>query len=177
MNALFNHLWQSTLFAGAIALVALALRRNSPRTRYWFWLGASMKFLIPCSMLVWTGSRIQLPPDSPILRATTVQEISNYLAPITVHPLATPARAVFQWPVLFVTVWAFGLSFLIVRWFRRWRTLRNIAKQGRELPLPFPVPVLLSHSEIEPGVFGIFRPVLLIPERLVDDLAPDQLNA
>ena len=68
MNLLFNHLWQSTWFAGAVAFAAVWLRKNSPRTRYWLWLGASVKFLIPFSLFVWTGSSMQLPPDSPSLQ-------------------------------------------------------------------------------------------------------------
>src|SRR5580658_6478494 len=110
MNALFNHLWQSTLFAGAVAFAALALRRNSPRTRYWLRFAASVKFLIPFSPLVWTGSRIELPPDSPSLHATTA-----------------------------AVIWLSGVSFLVVRWFGRWRTVRSVARQGTRLPLRFHV--------------------------------------
>jgi bla regulator protein blaR1 len=36
--ALANHLWQSTVFAGIAGLLALALRKNHARTRYWLWL-------------------------------------------------------------------------------------------------------------------------------------------
>src|SRR5580693_784616 len=163
MNAVFNHLWQSTLFAGAVAFAALALRRNSPRTRYWLWLAASVKFLIPFSLLVWTGSRIELPPDSPSLDATTVAVISSSFAPIAM-PSATPARAGFPWPFVVAAIWLFGASFLIVRWFRRWRRVRSVARQGTRLPLRFPVPALSSRSKLEPGIFGICRPVLLMPD-------------
>ena len=45
--ALANHLWQSTLFAGVAGLVTLALRRNRAQMRYWVWLAASVKFLLP----------------------------------------------------------------------------------------------------------------------------------
>ncbi|HEU5023043.1 MAG TPA: hypothetical protein VFT60_14180 [Bryobacteraceae bacterium] len=69
MNALFNHLWQSTAFAVIVAVAALILRRHSPRLRYWLWLSASAKFLIPFSLILATGARIQLPPDTPALRA------------------------------------------------------------------------------------------------------------
>ncbi len=177
MNGLFNHLWQSTLFAGAVALAALALRRNSPRIRYWLWLAASVKFLIPFSMFVWTGSRIELPPDSPSLHATTVQAISNYLAPIGMLSPAAPTRTAFPWSFAIGGIWVLGVLFLSVRWFRHWRTIRAVAKEGTKLPLPFPLPALSCRSEIEPGVFGIFHPVLLVPERLVDHLSPGQLDA
>ena len=39
-----SHLWQSTLSAGAAALLTLALRRNSARVRYAVWLAALINF-------------------------------------------------------------------------------------------------------------------------------------
>lgn len=57
MNELANHLWQSTVFAAAIGIATAALRRNPARVRYWLWLGASLKFLIPFSLLVSFGTR------------------------------------------------------------------------------------------------------------------------
>src|ERR1700741_3513597 len=53
-----NHLWQSTLFAAIVALLALALRKNSARTRHWLWLAASVKFLVPFSLLVGIGNHL-----------------------------------------------------------------------------------------------------------------------
>ena len=54
-----NHLWQSTLFAAAIWLLVLMMRKNSAAVRHRLWLAASMKFLIPFSVLVSFGSRFQ----------------------------------------------------------------------------------------------------------------------
>jgi bla regulator protein blaR1 len=177
MSTLLNHLWQSTLFAGAVALAMLAMRKNSPRTRYWFWLSASVKFLIPFSLLVWTGSRVQLPPDSPAFHATTVENISNYFGPAAPRPFAAPAHTLLPWPLVLGAIWLSGISLLSIRWRRRWRTIQKIAKRGTKLPLRFPIPVLSSRSEIEPGVFGIFRPMLLMPEGLADHLTEEQLSA
>ena len=72
MTGIVNHLWQSTAFTAMVSLAAWALRRNSPRARYWLWLAASVKFLIPLSWLVSTGTHVQLPPDTPSLPALTV---------------------------------------------------------------------------------------------------------
>ena len=44
---LFDHLWQSTWFAGACALLALALRRHEARLRTTLWAAATVKFLVP----------------------------------------------------------------------------------------------------------------------------------
>jgi uncharacterized protein (TIGR03435 family) len=51
LAALANHLWQSTLFAVAAALLALAFRKNRAETRHALWLIASLKFLIPFALL------------------------------------------------------------------------------------------------------------------------------
>jgi len=136
-----------------------------------------VKFLIPFSLLVWTGSRIELPPAAPSLHATTVEKISTYFAPVLTRPLATPVQAAFPWPYVLGTIWLFGVSFLLIRWLRCWRAIRKVAGRGTKMSLRFPVPVLSSPSAIEPGVFGIFRPVLLLPEGIADHLTPEQLDA
>jgi bla regulator protein BlaR1 len=56
--ALGNHLWQSTLFTIAAGLLTLILRNNHAHTRYLLWLIASVKFLIPFSLLAGVGSHI-----------------------------------------------------------------------------------------------------------------------
>lgn len=53
-----NHLWQSTLFAVAAGLLTLVLRKNQAHARYWLWLAASLKFLVPFSLLTNLGSRL-----------------------------------------------------------------------------------------------------------------------
>src|SRR5580658_3670301 len=58
VRELCNHLWQSTLFLGIVALLALLLRKNQARIRYWLWMAASAKFLIPFSLLVSLGSHM-----------------------------------------------------------------------------------------------------------------------
>ena len=58
-DALASHLWQSTIFAGVAALLTLAFRVNRAQVRYWLWIGASLKFLIPFALLTSVGSYIQ----------------------------------------------------------------------------------------------------------------------
>ena len=54
--ALGNHLWQSTLFAGACGLAALLLKQHKASIRYSIWLAASLKFLFPLSILIGIGA-------------------------------------------------------------------------------------------------------------------------
>jgi bla regulator protein blaR1 len=150
-SEILNHLWQSTAFAVAVALACRALRRNSPRLRYWLWLAASMKFLLPFSLLVSTGARVQMPPDTPSLHAVTVQQISMAFAP------ALPVHTRFHWEWIAVAIWPVGALFLLVRWLRNWRETKT--------------------AVLEPGVFGIFHPVLVLPKGLAYLLTEEQLQA
>ena len=45
------------------------------------------------------------------------------------------------------------------------------------LPIDAPIPVLSSLSLVEPGVFGVFRPVLLLPCGITSHLTAEQLQA
>ena len=56
--AMGNHLWQSTLFAVVAGLLTLMLRKNQARARYALWLAASLKFLVPFSLLVGIGTHV-----------------------------------------------------------------------------------------------------------------------
>ncbi len=56
---LTNHLWQSTVFAIAVWVITLVFRRNRAQIRYWLWLSASLKFLLPFSLLIALGNHFE----------------------------------------------------------------------------------------------------------------------
>src|SRR5271163_3388724 len=69
--AVANHLWQSSVFGVAAWLTALQLRRNRAHVRYGIWLAASVKFLIPFSLLIDLGRFLRKPQRaSPTLQTT-----------------------------------------------------------------------------------------------------------
>jgi len=173
MSELGNHLWQSTLFAAAVAAACFALKNNRARTRYWLWLAASLKFLVPFSVLLSLGTRIEVrsvrvPPVMPAMR---VEQITTSFAPM---PVAPPTRA--WWPPVFGVVWIAGSLLLAGRWLRRWNALGELRRNATPLPMDYPIPVAMSASAIEPGIFGLFRPVLLLPEGLAAKLTPEQME-
>ena len=90
--ALTNHLWQSTLFAAVAGLLTLALRKNRAQTRHWVWLAASMKFLIPFSLLVAAGGQLNwhtAPVAAQPRLAFVIEELSQPLvAPMVSTPVA-----------------------------------------------------------------------------------------
>jgi bla regulator protein BlaR1 len=175
-----NHLWQSTLFAVAAALLTLALRRNSARVRYALWLAASYKFLIPFSWLVSFGHLLEwrsAPPLVPPAIATVMNVVG---APVFLMPPAsvgaTPQHSSLL-PAAIWCIWACGFLVLTAGWARQWWQIRRMVKRGTRLDLGLAIPVVSVSSQLEPGVFGISRPVLLLPERIGKRLAPEQLRA
>ncbi len=92
LEPLANHLWQSTLFAVVAGLLTLALRRNRAQIRYCLWLAASMKFLIPFSLLLMVGSyfgRHYAPAVAPSLVPAAAEQITQpfmALAPLVTMP-------------------------------------------------------------------------------------------
>ena len=66
LSPLANHVWQSTVFAGLAGLLRLAFRKNRALVRYWIWLAASVKFLIPFLLLVSLGGQLGWRTASPV---------------------------------------------------------------------------------------------------------------
>src|SRR5215813_12438549 len=65
LSFLANHLWQSTVFAFLVMLLTLALKNNRAETRFWLVLTASLKFLIPFSVLTGIGAFFPAPGKLP----------------------------------------------------------------------------------------------------------------
>ena len=76
-----NHLWQSTLFAAGIWLLTLMLRKNRAGVRYWLWLTASVKFLIPFSLLISAGSLLRWPSAPAISRSYVTAVLAGVSRP------------------------------------------------------------------------------------------------
>jgi len=181
------HLWQSTLFAGAAWLIALSLRTNRAQVRYWVWFAASAKFLIPFSLLVGLGTLVPHPAAAPAVRTewmTAVQEFTRPLALPTIAAHTTRAEGVTDHGYLGAAAWALwacGFVAVTISWSLRWRRVHALRRSARAVRVPttleIPVPVMSAPGLIEPGVFGILRPVLLLPECIAGQLTETQLDA
>src|SRR5262249_27466216 len=79
-GALTNHLWQSTLFAAAAGLLALAFRGYRAHVRYWLWLSGSLKFLLPFALLIGLGGRWPRTPQAPRTTPPVVSTVLVQLA-------------------------------------------------------------------------------------------------
>jgi uncharacterized protein (TIGR03435 family) len=180
-SALLEHLWQSTWFALGAALVTLALRKNPARIRYWVWLAAGAKFLIPFSVLMRLGGLLAWRPTTSAspLSESFVNVVRDVAAPLATPQISmhTPAAAgTFIGPVL-LAIWAVGSVALLARWMTRWIRVSAAVHGAVPLQIEAPVPVRCTPTLSEPGVVGILRPVLLLPAGIVERLTEKQLKA
>ncbi len=201
LDALSDHLWQSTVFAAGAALLTLAFRRNRAHVRYWLWLTASLKFAIPFAALLWIGTHIELMPIERSGQAI-VGVLDNVAQPFTQPeperinlrgrpvpppepkpPYAVAVRG-------FMVAWPVGSIAILLVWAVRWRRVAAAVRNAAEISSG---PVLRtlhrlegnahrlrpvsSDQAIEPGVFGIVRPVLMWPAGIEDRLSDEQIEA
>ena len=73
--------------------------------------------------------------------------------------------------------WALGFLGISGAWWIRWRRIRDAVHAGSPLRLEIPIRAISSPTSLEPGVFGVLRPVLLLPEGIFDRLTPPQVEA
>ena len=199
--AIGNHLWQSTLVALAAGVLTLAVRRHNAHIRYFLWLAASVKFLIPFSFLISLGQLFAWRSSGPALqRATVLYAVEEIGQPFTrtatqvasPHVSGAPAVSVHWLPWLGLA-WLAGFIAVLLLWIVRWHRISAQMKsaeqssQGRELEilrrveriggLRKSIGLLLSSNSLEPGIVGIVRPVLLWPEGISKHLHDEQLEA
>jgi bla regulator protein blaR1 len=189
INELANHLWQSTLFAVAVGLLTLMCRKNHAGVRYWIWFSASVKFFIPLTLLMALGDRLEWVSRAPqvagpVVSATLAQVGRPFVVDRAMGFLSVQeAPSSVDWFALGILgIWVAGTIAMIVVRFRTWRQIRAAVRAGSRwtvasLSMPAGVAVRSTPSVMEPGVVGFWRPVLLVPSGIEDDLTPRQLAA
>ena len=176
LSPLANHLWQSTLFAAVAWLLTLALRKNRAAVRYWIWLAASVKFLIPFSLLVSAGAQLGW-RTAPASRAASVLFRDGGDRPALCGGGPTPlpavaAPALNPLPAILFGVWLCGIAVGAVFWLRWWRRIRAIRRAATPLPLNLPIPSDVLARPSGAGRCRHLKPVLLLPEGITDRLTP-----
>jgi bla regulator protein BlaR1 len=196
-----NHLWQSTLFACAAALLTLAFRNNHARTRHALWLAASLKFLVPFSFLSNLGSYLvssHAPVGTRTVLYSALEQFGQPFAAQVIPGVSQTASAtvtpspIHLLPALLI-VWLCGFLVVAFFWLMRWLHVRHSIRgtvplsEGREVEalrrllrehgMPGAIKILLSRTSLEPGIFGIARPVLVWPQGISDRLDDAHLEA
>jgi bla regulator protein blaR1 len=182
-------------------MMTLALRKNQARVRYRLWLAASLKFLIPFSLLITLGGHLARPRNSANVQSdlySVAQVIGQPFTGITtpsVVPVARAASADLR-PLLqqaLIAVWLCGFVAVLSLWWWRWRRFSTAMRgavtitQGREVDslrrleqvagVRRPIRLVCSQASLEPGILGIIRPALIWPAGISAQLTDAHLEA
>ena len=175
---MINHLWQSTAFAVAAGLLTLGLRRNKAQVRYWLWFSASLKFLVPFSLLIGLGGHWATPVGkiAPAAVSIAIKQAAEPFPNMVVLTSAVSHRP--DWtPVAMVVVWLCGLVAIETIRLRGWLRIRAAVRASVAMEIAAPVAIRSAPGLLEPGVVGMFRSVLLVPEGIAERLTPSQFDA
>jgi uncharacterized protein (TIGR03435 family) len=177
---LTNHVWQSTVFAVAAGLLTVAFRNDRAQIRYWLWLSASLKFLLPFWLLTSLGGRMQWVPA---VKKGATPAVSLKMEQITrpfldaVPFVRSTARFTDWTSIAILSGWACGFVVIAVIRMQGWLRIRAVLRSSAALELSTAIEVRSSPGLLEPGVVGLLRPILLLPAGIVDRLTPRQLEA
>src|SRR6185312_6521593 len=147
------HLLQSTICAASAALLVLLLRKNAAHVRHRLWFVASIKFLIPFSLLFSIGGLVPRHVAAPTAQPrwiVTTQEI--------VQPLTTPAAAVVipeqknHFSAIILALWFAGFAATAIWWLVRWHCVHAVRKSATPVAGRFPIQILSGAGVVEPGI-------------------------
>jgi uncharacterized protein (TIGR03435 family) len=162
---------------------------------------ASVKFLVPFSALIALGRAIPMSNHAtPALQSPLISAVQTAALPFSARSVAQDVNAqgflqrIEVWlPAILGMIWALGFASVFLAWYLRWRQVSEMlrraapAEERREINIlrriendtkaRTQILFLISSDLMEPGVFGIFYPVLLWPAQLSDRLEDAHLEA
>lgn len=196
---LLDHLWQATLFAFIAFATARLLRRAPARMRYAIWMIASLKFLLPSAVIVSFAKLFGL--DASSLMLSLASSSSDPLGILEKQKhffyIAQSSQNVFSYAngivASAVLIWLTGSILFFVRWYRQQAEFRQklleseVVKNGREyevletlrarLGIKKKIQLVRVQGMIEPGVWGVWNPMIVFSDRMSSHLTDSELEA
>jgi beta-lactamase regulating signal transducer with metallopeptidase domain len=171
--SLWDHLWQSTLFAMLIWCLVPLFRDNGARVRYGLWFAASLKFLVPFSLFTALGRMAFVQTVQPQSMAVLAR-----MRPVAMpFSAAAPVVHIFPWMDLFLAVWLAGITVIAAVWAVCWYRVSTVVRTAQPLVYDLPIPVRSAEQLQEPGLVGIWDPVILLPKGILDRLSRTEIDA
>src|SRR6185437_7100716 len=198
------HLWQTTVFALVILIASFVLRSGPARWRHTFCLVASAKFILPAALVVvlaqQTGiqssaffSPFQQTDENALVLSGITGPAATLASTYEVTIFATEATRHREIYFALTTIWLAGILTLLLLWaIRRRRFLGSLQpgespRQGREwqalerarasLQFKGRVALVISPLKLEPAVWRVWRPTVVLPESIAGHLNDDELEA
>jgi TonB family protein len=141
--------------------------------RYWVWFAASVKFLVPFSALAALGQTIGFSPSTAADQGWVVRLAEPMTTFSTVGDAGTSIGAAL------LVVWLSGSLIVLGVWLARWLRLRAAVHGTRTLQLAHLIGRSVEVREtaaVGPGIVGFFKPVLVVPKGIVEQVAPRHLQ-
>src|SRR5262249_27228628 len=197
-----DHLWQSAIVVALAVLASAAASRSPARIRYRIWLVAAAKLAIPSvalamlliSIRVIGGSHIASAPSPPAQPAAQ-QVIHDLTQPFErlAYTGRTPAPLQ-EWILGCLSlVWLAGVVLTLANWLRRRRkflflirgavpppdsaTIDALKRAKAAAGVERDVALVVSDRAVAPGVWGVWRPIIVLPDRVAHELSYDELEA
>jgi beta-lactamase regulating signal transducer with metallopeptidase domain len=187
MAQLARHLLESTAFALIVALFPRLMRKSCASACYAVWLIAAAKFAVPAELFSAAGARLRvLFLTRPLVIVTSPVFARIVSAPVAAPPTAGTGMEV---SILLSLLWLAGSATMLILWIGRLITLREavtpagdmdreaVRRLGRQVGLRWTVRLRYSKAGIEPGVSGIWRPTITIPQGLRGQLTAAEFEA
>jgi bla regulator protein BlaR1 len=194
-------LWQTSLLIAVVFAFDFLLRRNiRAAVRYSLWFVVFLKLLLPPTLALPTGAAwwLRSRPVPVVVhhaRMITVnysEPVEAYVPPtIRAAPVPPPAPTLSRegWMLLVASAFSVFLAmWVLLRWRQIARCLRRttgatvelaemLAEARRLAGLRKNVTLRVTPEAMSPAVCGLFRPVILLPQSLIEKLTPIQLRA
>lgn len=173
ITLVFNHLWQSTLCLVVAAAALRWLGITSAAWRYGVWFAASVKFLVPFPALTMLGGWLSAQRAAPPPPFELTAAVQRFAEPVT------GAAWPFWLAVVLAAAWSAGFVVVLGRWLRHAAALRGRldTAASAELDLPPGIAQRTVPHAVEPGIVGVLRPVLLLPEGIETRVSRAELDA
>lgn len=196
--ALADHILQATLIAAICFLVLPLFRRAGARARHTLWLVAFVRFAIPPVLVLFIADCLGFEAG----KSTSIQHISfaisrvtqpliQSIQPTTASDISTGGHS--ELYCLLTSVWFLGCLILLVRWWlQHHRFAISLRTQGKECKALFadmiePIMKKLGMARtpefrvisgnFNPGVWGVGRPVLVLPGNILQKLEAGEVEA
>jgi bla regulator protein BlaR1 len=157
--------------------------------RFWIWLAASLKFLAPFSVLVAMGDSLRHALATSAMQPAVTVAVAQVVTPfIDLEGYAGHAATVTGdrssiLLIVLMVAWALGFFAVSVAWWWKWRRVRAMVRGAQGEANDFVrdgerrVSVVTASALLEPGILGIWRPVLMLPEGIRERLTVAQMEA
>jgi beta-lactamase regulating signal transducer with metallopeptidase domain len=192
-------LWQSSALIAVLFAIDFALCRHvRAAVRYALWLVLLAKLLLPPSLALPTSAAWWLFPSATSHKPPMARFVVGYepdtasKLPLQPAPVFTPPRSTMSAEAWIVPIWG-ALSFGMLIWMTvRWRRVAHDVKRAASTPawlddlfnaakssigLRRTVRLRVTDQSMSPAVCGLFQPLILLPQSLLEKLPPAQLRA